>query len=136
MMRVGFTDSYEQSRLNIFNGTNHPAAPGASYLAIYIGSLPSSAGTGGTEATGTRPAITFGSPASDSNSKFYIANTASITTTLTNTSAAVVVGFGVWSAATGGTLLYIDRFMQPFSVSAGQSVTLPINAVKVYSTGK
>jgi hypothetical protein len=134
--RTGFTDTYHSSRLNHLKNTAYPAALTSAFLALYIGSLPLSDGTGGTEATGTRQAITFGSPVTDGNGRQYIANTSAITQTLTTTAPGTLVGFGIQAASTGGTPVYIDRLPSPFQVAAGASVTIPVGGIKVYAEPK
>lgn len=130
--RTGFIDSYHQSRINHIKGTAYPTAPTGSYLSLYIGSLPVSDGTGGNEVTGTRPAITFGTPQTDPNGRQYIANTSAISVTLTNTAAGEVVGFGICGASTGGTPIYMDR-LAPFQAQAGATVTLPVGTIRLYA---
>lgn len=132
-LRTGFIDSYHASRLNHLKNTAYPAALTTAYLALYAGSMPLSDGTGGTEVTGTRQAITFGSPATDTAGRQYITNTSAITQTLTNTSPATLVGFGIQAASTGGTPVYVDRLPSPFQVAAGAIVTIPVGGIKVYA---
>lgn len=130
--RTGFIDSYHASRLNHLKGTAYPAAPVGSYLALYIGSLPVSDGTGGSEATGTRPSIALSAPQTDANNRQYVSNTSAITATLTNTAAGEIVGFGLCGAATGGTPIYMDR-TAPFQVQPGASVTIPAGTIRIYA---
>ena len=131
--RTGFIDSYHQSRLQHLTGTSYPANPTGTFLALYISAMPASDGSGGTEATGTRPAITFGAPATDGNGRYYMSNSSAISNiTLQNTSAGEVVGFGIFAASTGGAPLYMDR-LPPFQVQAGATITIAANAVKVYA---
>ena len=132
--RSGFIDSLHAARLNFVTGVTHPTAPTGTYLALYAGAMPNSSGANGVEATGTRPAVTFGSAQQDSNGRYYIANTSAINITLTNTSAEQIVGFGIQGAATGGTPNYIGS-LYPFQVQANATVTLPIGAVRVYAEG-
>lgn len=130
--RSGFIDSFHNSRLTHLTGTSYPANPAGTYLALYIGALPLSDGTGGTEATGTRPAITLGSPATDGNGRYYITHAASVSATLTNSGAGEIVGFGLFAAATGGTPIYVDR-LPPFQVQANAAVTIPAGAVRIFA---
>lgn len=131
--RTGFTDAYHSSRLNHLKNTAYPAALTSSFLALYIGAMPLSDGTSGSEATGTRPSITFGATQTDVNGRQYIANSSAISVTLTNTSAGEIIGFGICGAATGGTPVYIDRMPSPFQVQANASITVPAGAIKVYA---
>ena len=131
--RRGFIDSYHDSRLNhLVASTAYPSALTTAYLALYGGALPASDGSGGSEVTGTRPSITFGSLQSDASGRRYVSNSAAITTTLTNTSTSEVIGFGVCAASTGGTPIYVDA-LPPFNATAGASVTLPIGAIRIYA---
>ena len=126
---MGFTDSYKQSQINHVNGTSYPAAPGTIYLALFY-SMPSSSGSGGSEATGTRSAITFGnSPTADAGGWQSMSNTASVTQTIAT--AGWIVGYGLYTAATNGTLMYFHTFQSGFQVKANQSVVIPVGAVTV-----
>jgi len=134
--RIGFTDSYQQSRLQHVNGTSYPTAPTGTYLAIYAGAVPDSSGNGGTEATGTRPAVTFGSPQVDVNGHYYIANSSAVSgIAMGNASQVTVVGFGIYTASTGGTPLYVGRFASPYPVAANAPISIPIGLVKMFAEG-
>lgn len=131
--RTGFVDSYHNSRLTHLTGTSYPANPAGNFLALYIGKIPDSSGSGGTEATGTRPAITLGSPATDASNRYYITHSSAVSNiTLTNSAAGEIVGFGIYAASTGGSPIYIGQ-LAPFQVAAGATVTIPAGAVKVYA---
>lgn len=132
--RAGFVDSFHNSRLTHITGTVYPANPAGTFLALYAGSMPVSDGTGGTEVTGTRPAITLGAPQTDFNGRAYITHAAAVSSiTLTNTSPAEVVGFGIFAANSGGTPIYVDRMPAPFQVAAGATISIPAGAVKLYA---
>lgn len=132
--RSGHPDTIQVSRLNHLKGTTYPAAPGATYLALYAGSLPLSDGSGGNEISpATRPAITFGSISTDGNGRHYMTNNAVNNITLTNTSAAEIVGFGICSANSGGTPLYFDRLPGGFQVAAGATITIPAGMIKIFA---
>lgn len=124
-----FTTAYHQSQLNHVAGTSYPAAPTTVYLALFY-SLPNAAGSGGSEATGTRSAITFGSAAADSGGWQTISNNASVTQTIA--SAGWIVGFGIYTASTGGTLIYHHTLPGGFEVKAGQSVVIPVGAITLF----
>lgn len=122
-LRAGWVDAQQSSRLS-----------GTWYLALFGGQLPKSDGTGGTEiGPATRPAITFGSVSQDANGRHYQDNVAVSGIVLTNTSAAQVVGFGICTAATGATVVYIDRFPRPFQVGAGMTITIPAGAIRMFA---
>ena len=122
--RTGWTDSQQSSRLTL----------GSVFLALYAGSMPVSDGTGGNEVSpASRPAITFGAVAQDGNGRHYQDNNAVSGITLTNTTAAHLVGFGICTAATGATVIYLDRLKSSFQVSAGQTITIPAGAIRVYA---
>lgn len=131
--RTGAPDTFHQARLNYITGTTHPAAPVGLYLALFIGTMPDSTGANGSEATGTRPAITLGSPAQDANGRWYITNAGSVSVTIANNSGGEIVGFGLYSAATGGTLLYTDTMPAPFPALANAALTIAAGQIKVYS---
>ena|SRR5215469_10967214 len=132
--RAGHVDSQQASRLNWFKNTAYPAAPTNTYLALYAGSMPKSDGTGGNEISpASRPAITFGAVATDANGRHYMSNNAVNSITLTNTSQAEVIGFGIMSATSGGTPYYSDRFPAPFPVAAGATISIPAGAIRVFA---
>lgn len=131
--RTGFVDSYHASRLTHLTGTSYPSNPVGTYLGLYMGNLPNSAGSGGTEVTGTRPAITLGSPTNDFNTRQYITHASAVSSiTLTNTAAGEIVGFGIFAASSGGTPIYIDK-LPPMQVTAGATVTIPAGVVRIYA---
>lgn len=130
--RTGYPDTLHSSRLQHLTGTAYPAVPTGLFLALFT-KMPLSDGTGAVEVTGTRPSITLGAPIMDYNSRQYITNASPISATLVNASAGQIVGFGIFGAATGGTLYYADRLPSSFQVSAGQAVTIPANGIKVYA---
>lgn len=132
--RAGHNDTQQAARLNWFGGTAYPAAPVTLYLALYAGKMPKSDGTGGTEVSpATRPAITFGSVAQDANGRHYFANNAVNNITLTNTSPAEVIGFGLCSVSSAGTPLYYDRLASPFQVATGATISIPAGAIRVFA---
>lgn len=131
--RTGFTDTYHDSRLNHLTGTSYPATPAGNYLALYIGALPASDGTGGIEATGTRPAITLGSPTTDGSGRKYVTHASAVSSiSLGNSAAGEIVGFGLFAAATGGSPIYVDR-LPPFQVAANATVTISAGTIKIYA---
>lgn len=131
--RTGFVDAYHNSRLTHITGTSYPANPVGTFLALFMGKMPLSDGTGGTEVTGTRPAITLGAPQTDFNNRAYITHAAGVNNiTLTNTSAGEVVGFGIFAANSGGTPIYTGA-LPPFQAQAGATVSIPAGTVKLYA---
>lgn len=133
--RRGFVDSYHDARINHLKNTSYPAALVSAFLGLYAGSIPLSDGSGGTEVSpATRPTITFGSTQTDPSGRKYISNSAAITgIVLTNASPAEIIGFGIFSANSGGTPIYMDVLPAPFQVSAGQTISIPAGAIKVYA---
>lgn len=132
--RAGHNDAQQAARLNWFGGSAYPAAPLNTYLGLYAGKMPVSDGTGGTEVSpATRPAITFGAVAVDANGRHYMANNAVNGITLTNASAAEVIGFGIFSANSGGTPIYYDRLPGAFQVAAGGTVSIPAGAIRIFA---
>ena len=127
-----FTDSYQASRVNTMKNTTHPAAFATAYLALYS-IMPASDGTGGTEVTGTRSSVTFGSVAKDTSGRTAMSNSSAVTSiTLANTSAATIVGFAICSASTAGTVEYMGP-LYPFNVAALATITIPVGAIVVYA---
>lgn len=121
--RAGWVDAQQSARLS-----------GTFYLALYAGQVPLSNGTGGNEVgPATRPSITFGSVAQDANGRHYQANNAVNNIVLTNTSPAWISGFGICSAATGATVLYIDRLPTPYQVAKGATISIPAGAIRMYA---
>lgn len=132
--RAGHNDAQQVARLNWFTGSAYGAAPTTIYLGLYAGKMPLSDGSGGTEVSpATRPAITFGSVTTDANGRHYMANNAVSNIVLTNTSAAEIIGFGIFSANSGGTPLYYDRLPGAFQAAAGATVSIPAGAIRVYA---
>jgi len=134
--RTGFNDAYMASRLNHLTGTTYPSAPTTLYLGIYMGAVPISDGSGGTEVSpSTRPSITLGSPAYDANNRQYITNASAVTgIVLTNSAAGEVLGFGLFAANSGGTPIYFDRFpTASYQEAAGATITIPAGGIRVYA---
>jgi hypothetical protein len=133
--RRGFIDSYHSSRLTHLTGTSYPASPTTIYLGVYAGKLPLSDGSSGSEISpATRSTLTLGSTQTDANGRQYITNASAITgIVLTNTSPATVVGYGIFTANSGGTPIYVDILPDPFQVSVGQTISIPAGAIRVYA---
>jgi len=131
--QTGFIDAYHSAHLQGLAGTAYPAPLAGTYLALYGGSIPLSDGSGGTEFTGTRPAVTLGATQIDTNGHAYVTNTAPVTVTLASLSGGTLMGFGICAAATGGTPVYVDRLPSGFQVGALASVTIPAGALKIYA---
>lgn len=132
--RTGHNDAQQAARLNWFGGSAYPAAPINTYLGLYAGKMPLSDGTGGTEVSpATRPAITFGAVAQDANGRHYMSNNAVSNIVLTNASAAEIIGFGIFSANSGGTPIYYDRLPAPFEAQAGATVNIPAGAIRLFA---
>lgn len=133
--RRGFIDSYHDSRLTHLKNTAYPTALTSTFLGLFAGNIPLSDGSGGTEVSpATRPGITFGSLTTDPSGRKYMTNSSAITgIVLTNTSPAEIIGFGIFSANSGGTPVYVDVLPAPFQVSAGQTISIPAGGIRVYA---
>lgn len=132
--RTGHLDAQQSARLNYLKGSSYSAAPSTVYLGIYASSMPLSDGSAGNEISpATRPAITFGAVAQDANGRHYMTNSSAINSVvLTNTASAEIIGFGVFTASSGGTLLYMDR-IYPYQIAAGATVSFPVGSIKIYA---
>src|SRR5579872_1030267 len=132
-LRTGHLDTLHQSRINWFTGTAYPAVPAGFFLALFT-KLPLSDGTAGVEVTGTRVAITFAAATQDANGRWYIANSAPVVCNALNTTApAWVLGYGIASAATAGSVNYFDVLPAPFQAAAAQVLTIPTGAIRIYA---
>ena len=130
--KVGYSDSYHQSRVNHLAGVAYPTAISTPFIGLYVGKLPLSDGSGNTDAV--RVAVTWAAAAQDPNTqRWYIQPTAALSFTMP--SAGEVVGWGVYGAASGGTPVFADTVPSPFPVNAGQVVTLPASAFRAWSEG-
>ena len=131
--RNGFVDAYHSSRLSHLAGTTYPSAPSNTYIGIYS-ALPLSDGTGGTEISpATRPGITLGSVVTDATGRQYVTHAAAINNiALTNTSACEIVGYGLHSASSGSTLIFVLP-CYPHQVQPGASISLTAGTLKFYS---
>lgn len=121
--RAGWVDAQQSARLT-----------GTYFLAVYGGQLPKSDGTGGAEVgPATRPSITFGAAQQDGNGRHFAYNNAVNGIVLTNTSPCWINGFGLCSAATGATVVYIDKLPTPYQVMKLATISIPANAIKFYA---
>lgn len=128
----GYSDSYHQSRINHLAGTGYPATITTPYVGLYLGSIPLSDGSGNTD--NARVAVTWAAAAQDPNTgRWYTQPSAALT--FTPTASGEVVGFGVYSASSGGNPVYADQVPAPFAVAAGKAVTLPASTFRVFSEG-
>ena len=122
--RAGWVDAQQSTRLSV----------GTVYLAIYAGQVPLSSGSGGNEVSpASRPAITFGSVVQDANGRHYQPNNAVNNIVLTNSAPAWISGFGICTAATGATVIYIDRLPTPFQVAKLATISIPAGAIRMYA---
>ena len=130
----GYVDTYHQSRINHIAGVSYPAAITTPYIGLYLGSRPLSDGSGATDLV--RVAVTWAAAAQDPNTnRWYIQPTASLSFTIPANNTGEIVGWGVYAASSGGTPVYSDGVPSPFPVLAGQVVTLPATAFRVWSEG-
>lgn len=105
--------------LNVLRG--NPIAGVSAYVGLYAAG-PADDNSVGTEFVGDgyqRQAITFGAPAADTGNVRKIANTNNIQFGPATADWAQAVAFGIFDAATNGTLLYWDALATPKTVAAG-----------------
>lgn len=130
----GYSDAFHQSRVNHLSGTAYPAPITTPFIGLYIGSLPLSDGSGNTDVA--RVAVTWAAAAQDPNTnRFYLQPTGPLTFTIPSGVSGTVAGWGVFSAASGGTPVFADAVPSPFRVTAGQVVTLPAQNFRAWSEG-
>ena len=99
------------------------------YLALFL-TDPTSAGTG-TEATGggyARKAITFAAPSLVSG-KEQVSNSADVTFGTMTADLGTLAYWGIYSAASGGTLLWYGAFSRSKAVYNGDAVTVTTGSI-------
>ena len=133
--KTGYNDSYHQSRINHLAGTAYPAALATPYIGLYLGKLPLSDGSGATDTV--RAAVTWSAAAQDPNTnRWYLQPTAAITfPAIPAGVSGEVVGWGVFAASSGGTVVYSDIVPSPFPVMPGQVLTLAASTFRAWSEG-
>lgn len=127
---AGKSTFLENAVLNYVKGTAFPAAPAAVYVALFNGD-PTDAATGGTEVTATvraagRVAVTFGAIAAKtmSNSGVVDFGNAAGGTNVTH--------FAIFSAQTGGNLLYTAPLTGGTqTINTGNPTSFAVGAISV-----
>lgn len=126
-----FFNGYAHGVLNYIRGNAMPTPPTAIYLALYS-DVVDSAGVG-TEVTatitgGNRPSFTLNTPASKQSE-----NDPAITVTASAAGNGNIVSVGVFNSATpnSGTGYFHGTLAAPIPVTAGQSVVIPLEDLKV-----
>lgn len=126
----GFSNYLQNAVLNYLKGTAMPTAPASVFVALFNGD-PTDAGTGGTEVTTTirtagRVAATFGAITGNTS----MANSALVD--FGNAAgAASLTHFGLFSAASGGNLLFSGPLTVPMPVVATNPVNFPVGSLTV-----
>lgn len=118
---MGFSTYAEYASLNeVFEGEK--------WLALYT-TLPSKADTGGVELSGggyTRASITFISTLTNEITHATIVSFPEATVNWTD-----VVGFGIRTASSGGTLLATHEFTAPITITAGMTLRFGVGNIVV-----
>lgn len=135
---AGNASTYLQAaRQNWYKGTTYPAAPTNVYVALFT-AMPTQAGAGGTEVSGTgyaRQAISaasgWGAISGGTTGPWSIANAG--TTNFGNAGSAwgTVLGFGIYDASTSGNLLYVANFGSSVIISNGAPVSFAAGAITI-----
>lgn len=139
---AGNASTYLQAaRQNWYKGAAYPAAPTNVYLALFT-AMPTQAGTGGTEVTGTgyaRQAISaaagWGAISGGTTGPWSIANASTVNFGNAGSAWGTVLGFGIYDASTAGNLLYVANFGSSVIISNGAPVSFAAGAITVTVTG-
>lgn len=132
--KTGFSDAMHQSRVNHLAGTAYPAPITTPFIGLYLGKAPQSDGSGAFDFV--RVAVTWTTQMQDPNTqRWFVQPTAPLAFTIPVGVTGEVVGWGVYSAGSGGTPFYVDAVPSPFPVTPGQVVTLPPSALRAWSEG-
>ena len=121
MAALGYTHA-----ANILNSS---LRSGTVYLALYK-TDPMAGGTG-TEVTGggySRKAITFGAP-TQNGAKTQVSNSAAVDFGTMTADIDTVAYWAIYSAATGGTLLWFGQFAASKEIYAGDAINVPIGNI-------
>lgn len=116
------SNTAEQMTLDWLLGGSNPTRPSARYVALHTAD-PTDAGTGSEVSGGSyaRQSATFSAAATDSG-----VTTSSNTADLnwTNLPTSTVTHIGIWSASTGGYLLYSAPLAQSKAITSGDELTI------------
>jgi hypothetical protein len=133
--KTGYADSYHQARVSHLTGTSYPAPLTTPYIGLYLNKLPLSDGSGASDVA--RMAVTWTAAALDPvSSRWYIQPTASLAFVLPAgvTGSGLIMGWGVFAAASGGTPAYVD-VLPPSQVLGGQTITLQPWQLRAWAEG-
>lgn len=117
----GKSQSHTDAVLNVLRGTT---VNGVSPFAGLFSAAPADDAAAGTELSGNgyaRHAITFGAPVTDTGNVRKVANTNLISFGPATADWAAAVAFGIFSAVSGGTLLYWDALPTPKTIQTDDS---------------
>lgn len=124
-----FSDAVKNKMLDAMAGRTTYTAEAGFFIKLHLGS-PGTAGTTNAAAETTRQSVTFGNAAASG----LISNTAQVQwLNVSNTEAITHVSF--WSASTAGTFLGADDLPSTKSVTAGDTLTIPIGDVDLDIAG-
>ncbi len=99
------------------------------YLALFL-TDPTQGGTGN-EATGggyARKAITFGAP-TQNGAKTQVSNSAAVDFGTMNADIGTVAYWAIYSAVTGGTMLWYGQFSASKDIYSGDAINVPIGNI-------
>lgn len=133
---AGNASTYLQAaRQNWYKGTAYPTAPTNVYVALFT-AMPTQAGTGGTEVSGTgyaRQAIAAAAGWStiSGTGPWSIANAGTVNFGNAGSAWGTVLGFGIYDASTAGNLLYVATFGSSVVISNGAPVSFAAGAITI-----
>lgn len=122
-----FSDYLEEALLNHVLRNTAYTAPATVYLALFT-TAPGEAG-GGTEVSGggyARQAISFNAPSGGT-----CTNSADVNFPQATADWGTIQGFGIFSAATGGNLLFYGNFTVAKQVLNGDYFTVPVGQLSI-----
>ena len=127
----GKTQTHTDAVLNVLRNT---AVSGVNPYVGLFSTAPANDNDPGTELSGNgyaRQAVTFGAPQTDTGNVRKIENTNEPTFGPATADWLQAVAFGIFTAVTGGTLLYWDNLTTPKTVQNGDSAKFAAGALKV-----
>lgn len=127
----GKTQSHTDAVLNVLRGT---ALTGVTPYVGLLSVAPANDNDPGTELSGNgyaRQLVAFSAPQADTGNVRRIENTSEVTFGPATADWPQVVAFGIYSAATGGTMLYWGVLDTPKAVQAGDSARFAASSLRV-----
>ena len=127
----GKTFTQTDAVLNVLRGTN---LSGVTPFVGLLSAAPSSDADSGTELSGggyARQSVTFTAPATDSGNVRKIDNSADITFPVATANWPEVVAAALYTASTGGSMLYWGSLATPRTVPAGDVLRFAAGALVV-----